>query len=276
MSWASNHDGSLGDLFKVQGSLAVGLIMTPRSELATCKLDETAEQVNSRNPNRFSFFPVTCDNDGIIGLYDASRWFDAKAPPTPIKGDFLHLSEDIVIGADASIVEFVRHADQTPTKLVVLGDKFGGLVSLSDLQKLPVRAALFTMITSLEIALAKAIESAMPEPSSWMAKLTDNRRAILEGEIKKAVISDAFVDAIFFTQFSDKADIFIKAKLLSHSRKKLVKIFKSIRNLRDAVAHGNTYAETPEKARRVCETVRQIELLKLELRQEPRSEVEPT
>ena len=72
-----------------------------------------------------------------------------------IGDDFVPFSEDIVIGADASIIDFVTTADERQTRLVVSGDRVAGLVSLSDLQQLPVRAALFTLITRLEIAMAQ-------------------------------------------------------------------------------------------------------------------------
>jgi hypothetical protein len=54
-----------------------------------------------------------------------------------------HLSEANLIGADASILAFVRDADRHKCRLVVSGCEISGLVSLSDLQRLPVRAALF-------------------------------------------------------------------------------------------------------------------------------------
>lgn len=270
MSWAANHDGSLGVLHKVQDSLTVSLIMTPRQSLATCSLDETAAQIKARNPNKFSFFPVIGKGRQIIGLYDASRWFDDVAPNTKIGDDFIPIYEGLVIGSDTSIVDFVRFADDVPTRLVTKGPDIGGLVSLSDLQKLPVRAALFTMITSLEIAMAKTIERAMPEPNSWKSLLTKDRRAKLELEVIRVLQKDLFISEIASTQFSDKADILIKANLLGAPSKSYInKTFKRIRKLRDAVAHSNAYAETPEMAREVCETVRQIERLKFELREEP-------
>ena len=42
------------------------------------------------------------------------------------------------------LLDFVRTADEHSCRLVVDGGRVTGLVSLSDIQKLPVRAALFT------------------------------------------------------------------------------------------------------------------------------------
>ena len=71
-------------------------------------------------------------------------------PHEPIADYFEPLSEDHLIGADASIIDFVMQAENHPVRLVVSDDEVAGLVSLSDLQHLPVRAAIFTLITSLE------------------------------------------------------------------------------------------------------------------------------
>jgi hypothetical protein len=204
MSWATNHDASLDGLRQVQGSLTVDLIMVPRSAFQTCTTGETAAQVKSRNAHGFSYFPVVDRRQRVIGLYHAERWLSADAPDTSIADDFERLSEDIVIGADASIFDFVMQADTYPIKLVVSGNQIAGLVSLSDLQKLPVRASLFALITSLEMAMALAIERRWPNPDDWMGMLSEGRRATLLNAIDDAKVGDGFVSEIAFTQLHDK------------------------------------------------------------------------
>lgn len=158
MSWAPNHDASIEKLWRVQSSLTVGLIMVARDGFDTCTPTETAADVQRRNAYSFSYFPV--ENEGrILGLYNAERWFSGIAPDTPVADDFQALSEDILIAADASIFDFIMQADRHPTNLVVSGSQIAGLVSLSDIQQLPVRAALFSAITSFEMAMALVIET---------------------------------------------------------------------------------------------------------------------
>ena len=118
MTWATNHDASIENLRKVQGSLTVGLIMVPRVDFVNCSLNETAAEVKRRNTKDFSFFPVE-NHKRIIGLYNAERWFETDAPDTPVVEDFAPLSEDNVIGADASIFDFILQADKYPTNLVI-------------------------------------------------------------------------------------------------------------------------------------------------------------
>jgi hypothetical protein len=265
MTWAANHDASLDKLRMVQGSLTVGLIMVHRRDFLTCSPEDIAAEVKCRNAANFSFLPVVECSDRIVGLYDAERWFDVDAPETPIGNDFLPLSEDIVIGADASIFDFIRKADEVSTKLVVSGDGVAGLVSLSDIQQLPVRAALFALVTSLEMAMSLAIERRWPNPENWMAHLSDGRRSKLADEIAKARQRDGFVSEIAFTQISDKADLICKGGMLSGSRRSRAHEFVTIRELRDNLAHANSYAETPEEAKRVCQILRSVYQLKDEL-----------
>ncbi|QDZ00121.1 hypothetical protein FQ775_06845 [Nitratireductor mangrovi] len=263
--WASNHDGSLEALRRVQGNLTVDLIMVRRDAFDTCSLDETAAQIKRRNAKQFSYFPVADAEEQILGLYNAERWFTVVPPDTRVADDFEGLSEDMLIGADASIVDFVVQADSHPTNLVVSGRQIAGLVSLSDIQQLPARAAIFALITSLEMAMSLAISGRYPNCGDWMALLSEERRIGLLEEIEKAQQRDIFLSEIAFTQIHDKACIVGKSGLLDRSRTSVEKSFKKIRALRDNVAHANNYAATPAEARSVCGVVRDVYKMKSEL-----------
>ena len=266
--WATGSDVGSAVLDLVQRSLTVDTIMTPRAHLATCRRDETASAVMDRNEDHFSFLPVVDDTERecFLGLYRAERWFGDEAPDEPIRHDFELLSENHVIGADASIIEFVMTADKRPARLVVSGNEVAGLVTLSDLQRLPVRAAIFTLMTSLEIAMAERIETEWPDdPTRWLELLSDQRRDEVLKKIDTAKQEDGFVSAIMFTQLSDKATILRKEELVSGSGKQLKRDFNEIRDLRDHLAHANYYAETPEAARQVCQVVRKIRRIQADL-----------
>lgn len=265
MSWATNHDASLDKLQRVQGSLTVGLIMVPREDFLVCRPSQTAAEVKTTNPLNFSYLPVVDDKGRVIGLYNAERWFHCAAPDGYVCDDFLPLSEEIVIGADASIFDFIRNADNVSTKLVVSGEGVSGLVSLSDIQQLPVRAALFALVTSLEMAMALAIENRWPNSDDWMSHLSDGRRQKLQDEILMAQKRDGFVSEITFTQITDKAVLLLKGGLVTATRNAHEARFKAIRELRDNLAHANRYADTPEAAASVCQVVRSIYELKDEL-----------
>jgi hypothetical protein len=266
MTWgATNHDASIEKLNRVQGSLTVGLIMVERANFLTCSPNETARAVKEKNVDNYSFLPVLDEQGQVIGLYDAQRWFENDALDTPIGDDYQILSERIVIGADASIFDFLRQAQDNPTNLVISGNRVSGLVSLHDVQQLPVRSALFALITSFEMAMAAAIVRKWKHPSEWMAELSAGRQNKLKDQISLSRREDAFVSEIAFTQFDDKVTLICKAKFLAGPKKASVRELKHIRDLRDNLAHANSYADTKEAAEQVCKVVHVIYMRKAEL-----------
>ncbi|TXR47504.1 hypothetical protein [Phyllobacterium endophyticum] len=170
------------------------------------------------------------------------------------------MSETILIGIDTPIQDFIMTADKYPCRLVVSKKGIAGLVSISDIQKLPVRAALFAMITGLEMEMISAIKAFFHSDPDWLQLLTPERRGYLDERVKKAEAGDTWVDALLFTQFSDKTTIIRKSKLLgaSFSSRLLSKNFNRIRDLRDQLAHANSFAETEKQEEEVSAIVRDI------------------
>ena len=259
MTWASNHDASIAKLEKVQGSLTVGLIMVPRNELLCCTPQQTAAEIKALNVNGFSALPVQDENGNFIGLYDAQRWFSDDAPDDPVIGDFLQLSEAILVGADASIFEFIKSADQQPTSLVVSGNQISGLISISDLQQLPVRAALFALITSLEMAMALAMDIHWGDDAeSWLVHLPDDQQRRLRKDARRAEKSDTFVNLSVLTLFSHKTCVILQLPNFREDEEKWATVFDDLRKLRNTLAHAGRYADTPKKAEEVCRLVREV------------------
>ena len=239
----------------VQAGLTVGLVMTDRGSLMTCRPSETVGSLVAKNEiDQFSFIPVV-RNDGICGLYNAERWF-RKRPPEPdarVEEDFESLSEDQLIGADASIQEFVLSAVERPARLVVSSSEIVGLVCLADLHKLPVRAALFGVVTALEMLMIDRIEAAWPE--EWLSLLSPTRRKKVEEKIVSLRKNDTFVSKLLATDFADKVNVIVKQGLLKGSKTSLRKEFREIEKLRNALAHASEFASTRDAAKKVPLTV---------------------
>ncbi|MGH6864810.1 MAG: hypothetical protein ACREDO_01180 [Methyloceanibacter sp.] len=266
--WANHDEASSGVFESVHRGLTVQQIATPRDRLMTCKSGDAASLVLAQNTDCYDFIPVidaAAPEERIIGLFNAGRFAEAPRPEGSVASHMLPLAEDNLIGADASILDFIIYAHSRPCRLLVAGARISGLVSLSDLQKLPVRAALFALITGFEIIMAEAIRRRYPAPEDWMAFLNDGRKGKIREQIANAKKEDSFVDELLFTQFSDKADIIRKAFALSASKSQLEGQLSEIRDLRDALAHANEYASSPEQAKRVCQIVRNLLALKDEL-----------
>lgn len=265
--------GALGQdahrsLSAFQESLPVYLIATPRSDFKTCLPHEALSDVVERHrADAFDFLPVmgveTRGGETIAGVLEVTPFFREVPPKQSVRDCMQLLCEQHLIGADASILTFIRDADRHPFRFVVSGREINGLVSVSDLQRLPVRAALFAMVTQLEMAMADVVRRRFPEPDTWRQKLSQGRAQKVQQKIASATSEDTLVDQILYTQFCDKVTIISKAGICSSNeasnRTSFGKDMKDIENLRNNLAHANDYAATRDTARHVCECVRKMD-----------------
>ena len=106
-------------------------------------------------------------------------------------------------------MSFVRTADASPYRLVVRETEISGIVTRSDLLKLPVRVLAFAMITHLERVLAEVIlEACGPNNELWMKYLNQTRRDRISE--KQAKLKSGGIDPLLLvelTDFCDKRDI---------------------------------------------------------------------
>ena len=237
----------------------------------SCRASESVGSLVAKNVvDQFSFVPVVRDGR-ICGLYNAERWF-GKMPPEPdvrIEEDFEALSEDQLIGADVSIQEFVLSAVERPARLVVSGGEIVGLVCLADLHKLPVRAALFGLVTTLEMVLTESIEATSPDgPEEWLSLLSPKRRKKVEKKIVFLQKNDTFVSELLATDFADKVDVIVKGGFLKGSKRSLRQKFREIERLRNALAHASAFAATKDAAEKVPLTIEATLRFMAELREQ--------
>jgi hypothetical protein len=252
-----------------QGGLPVRLIATPREALQTCRSDERLADVVEQNHEKFNYLPVTdTPKDGrarIIGLVYLAPYL-----PPYLLGEVAHgvvgdhmlpLSEDNLIGADAGILTFLKDlrpvvdaliADSHGCRLVMSGSQISGLVILSDPQKLPVRAALFALITHVEMTMADAIRREFNDLEGWKTRLSERQRRGLMRKRKAAEANDNLVDDLLLTQFIDKVTIILESPNLTESKSRL----NEAQMLRNNLAHAKDYAATRDSAAKVCDTVR--------------------
>jgi hypothetical protein len=260
--WAARTvDNRTAPLVSLQGNIPVRLIATPRSAFKTCLVDEDLSKVIEGNEENFDYLPVVERSDGndkehIIGLLEVIEFMHGAAPVGLVRNHMRPLSEENLIGADASILAFIRNADRQMCRLVVSGPEIDGLVSLSDLQRLPVRAALFAMVTYLEMTMVEAIRSEFNECDDWMNRLSSKRRSEVRAKAAAAKVEDTFVDELLYTEFCDKVTIIRKKPDFPGSRRAFDNDLRKIQSLRDNLAHANNYAATRDDAADVCETVR--------------------
>ena len=258
--WANSGPTGSAAFDLVQASLTVDMIMTARNDLVMCRCDENVATVVKDNTDRYSYFPVKDETGNVLGLLRAEEWFDEEAPSCPVGEVYEPLSERHLIGAQESIISFASKADEVPVRLVRGRQGISGLVTISDLQKLPVRAALFALVTGLELAMYRRIKMEWDnDRGGWLGCLSQGRQHKLKQRIKDAEGADAFVDKLVLTQLKDKARIVVDRGLLPGISKTALRAqFEDIEELRNILAHANFYATDPDRAKKASKTVRDI------------------
>jgi hypothetical protein len=268
-SWATTalDDDPARALGAIHGDLTVQRIATSRAAFETCAAHETLASVIERNRAKaFDFLPVTESAVGaeaperLIGLIEILPYMHANYPRGLVRDAMLALSEDNLIGADASIIAFVRTADRQRCRLVISGSQISGLVSLSDLQRLPVRVVLFAMITQLETIMTGCIRNEFAGSEDWIERISPERQSKLRERAAAAKRDDGFVEFLLLTEFADKVTIIRRSPEFRWARESFRHDLRRVQMLRNDLAHANDYASTRAAAIKTCETVRLTEL----------------
>jgi hypothetical protein len=117
------------------------------------------------------------------------------------------------------------------------------------------------------MTMADLIKAKLPDQSAWMSMLKPARLDKIQQEISIAHAKDAFVDALLFTQFADKAEIMKRLKPLAVNGAAFERRLRHFENLRNSLAHANEYASSPDQAKDVCNVVRELLSMRREIRE---------
>lgn len=265
--WNAASDAPHQALSGFQESLPVKLIATARQNFKTCRSDEAVSNVLDRNRDVcFDFLPVLGPNladSTVVGVLDMLRLTGLNNTAGTVRHHMETLAERHLIGADASVLTFIRDADRHPFRFIVSGREINGLVSISDLQRLPVRAALFAIVTQLEMTMVEIVRCWFPEPEDWMRLLSQGRAQKVREKVKRAKADDTLVDQLLYTEFCDKVTIINQAWPSSVTgsldKQSFQQNMKDIQSLRDNLAHVNNYAATRDLAKQLCACVRRMD-----------------
>jgi hypothetical protein len=251
-----------------QESLPVLLIATLRSEFKSCLPEEALREVVDRNrTDNFDHLPVVSrgaqDRETVIGVLEVMSLMSGPVPDLAVDDRMEALGEQHLIGADAGILTFIRSADHHPFRFVVSGHEISGLVTLSDLQRISVRAALFAMVTHLELTMAEVIRERSPQIEAWIGHLSEERAQNIQEKVAKANQENTRVDELLYTEFCDKVTLIRKDWPFPKDRPTSKSAFKremdDLQGLRNSLAHASDFAATREAARHLCERVRRAD-----------------
>ena len=254
-------------LSHLEGMIPVRLIST-FGELVDCEVNDGLEDVLSREDAKpFDHLPVRGGPHyvGLLSLYKARRNDDgSKGKGLAVENVMQRLNEDCLISAETGLLSFVVDADRAPCRLVVRGTRVDGIVTLSDLQKLPVSSTLLTLIIHLELLMTAVIKKTFPIDEGLFDHITsENRQREAKSSWERLNQEDLVLDATGTLLFCDKRDLLTKIDTRPWSNKKIRSDFKKIEKLRNSLAHAGDYGGTRERA---CTTIEAVRITQTSIR----------
>lgn len=232
-------------LTALDSSLQVHLIAT--FNLNTCQLEADAKEVLNRPElNEYDQIPVV-DGSSIVGILERS----SPIPSGRVSSYMRRLRDDFLVSADEPLTRFIPRLARDGYRLVVRGTAIRGIVTRSDLHKLPVRLVAFCLVTHLEILFAELIQHRCDTEEALLALLTSQRRKELQGYLKS--LKQHRLDPPFLevTGYLDKRDLVLHlySEELGDDAPLFEREVDEIKELRNCVAHGATYADNDDDMR---------------------------
>lgn len=258
--WAADAlaDRAIPAIAAIETSITVELIATFEPQLVCCaNTDTIAELTANAKYSSFDYLPVRSDGR-IVGLLPLETVRARSTDPgLTAEGAMNPLDQSVLITSSSSVLHFVEEAEASPCRLVLRRTQIDGIVTISDLQKLAVRPALFLLVTHLELLMAAAIRARFggENDDEWLP-LLGARQEQVESEWGRQKANGLEIDRIAATQFADKRQILVKLNLIPCSRSRAEREFGLIEDLRNGVAHANDYASTRGAARKTIAAVK--------------------
>lgn len=206
-------------------------------DVVMCAALEQVHSVFARYPD-FDQIPVAVDGR-IVGVLEARNVERSGS----VEQHMRRLDDSILIAADAPLNHFLPLLREAPYyRLVLDGARIRGVVTRSDILKLPVRLFAFGLVTHLEMVMADIIQSLCPH--DWMQHLDAERQAQVTKKEQELQAQRANPDRLELTDFCDKRDIVRQiCKLSNRFKDDLV----SIERMRNSIAHAGNYAANDQE-----------------------------
>ena len=148
----------------------------------------------------------------------------------------------MAISETASLADVVLGLVESPRLFVRVLGTIGGIITMSDLQKPPVRMWLFGMITLLEMRTSRLIELKCPG-DSWKQYLSESRLQKAEVLLEERKRRNQSLELIDCLQISDKGQIIarneeIRRLTRMQSRRQTEQTIRMLESLRNNLAHS--------------------------------------
>lgn len=239
----------------METGLVVGLIATRREQFLTCTDDQEVWELRSNDTYKgIDNIPVV-DGDRITGVLEPSQPAAAKVSEVKTR-----LDDAMLVPFSMPIGSFIRQMDGSRGFwLVAEADEPVGIVTPSDLLKLPVRLFVFALVTHLEMVMAELITSRL-SVNEWLGYLDDERRQDVLGKQVDLMPDNFDPNLIELTEFCDKRDLV--HHIMNFESNQFKKQVGNIeRRLRNKVAHAGDYVPDQGFVKLIGQTEHWIEEL---------------
>jgi hypothetical protein len=173
------------------------------------------------------------------------------------------LNEKMFMSAREPLVSFLETADAHRFRLLVDGTSIVGIVTLSDLQKLPVYSALFSLIAGVELMLVEWIRRESDgDDNAWLQHLTPNQRGRIDRYRRQAAAKNLEIERLSHASFGQEILAAIGMGLFE-MEPELRSGLTELAELRHQVCHAADFAATPADALKVPHQVRTLQRLTL-------------
>ncbi len=152
------------------------------------------------------------------------------------------IDQATTLSETAPLADAVLGLANAPRLFIRVLGTVGGILTMSDLQKPPVRMWVFGMISLMEMRSTRLIELKCPE-ESWRQYLSENRLQKAEALLEERRRRNQNLELIDCLQFSDKGQILarheeIRRMTRMQSRRQAEQTIKMLESLRNNLAHS--------------------------------------
>ena len=223
--------------------------------LASFDVDAPAEHVRAfMNAKDFDVVGIRKDGE-VVGFIENSAFSGDDC------GHSLRpLVDATVRDSTASLFTVIQDLKQRPFQFINVLGTIGGIVTLADMQKPPVRMWLFGMLTLIEVRFAELIEQHCPG-DSWKQFLSEARLQKAEILLAERKRRNQKLELLDCMQFSDKGQIVARNEGIRNltvfpSRRQAEETIKQLEQLRNNLAHSQDILATDwDTIIRLCEFV---------------------
>lgn len=209
--------------------------------LQTCNVNDSVNVIKGEEYKEFDYI-VVYDEANVVGLLEKRTALNAGNKL--VSEIFDPISERNLISEEAGVLEFLLKANNSPARLVLSGDKIKGIVTIADLQKLPVRAAVYAMIMHMELLMTDVLRHLYQGGENIIDMIrSTKRRGKCQKKFENLTKNNLCIDQFGALDFCDKRDLLSQSSNKVGLSKRIIENeLKMIEKARNSLAHGGDYA----------------------------------